>query len=217
MKREIKKNRMKRYFIDACYDIMSTEGMCEVTIRRVADLAGYNSATLYNYFMNLDHLMLYASCKYLKGYLVKLKETTLPEDSYERYLHIWRLFSEEAFLNPAHYHLLFFKFCYTNANDAIRDYFEIYSEELTGLSESLLPMLVEGTLWKRDYENLKQCAVDGYILKEDVLVINDMLVLIFQSMIVQAMQETDVDVDAYVRRIMDYITRILKGHRMDAS
>jgi len=214
MKRDIKKNRIKKYFIDACHQIISTEGVDAVTIRKVADLAGYNSATLYNYFENLDHLLLYASCKYLKGYLLKLKTTELPEDSEERYFLIWRLFSEEAFMNAEFYYTMFFKFYYRNFNDAIKDYFDLYPEELEGLSDSLIPMLVESKLWQRDFENLKVCVEDGYIKEEDVLVINDMLVLIFQAMIIHASESEELDIDAQVEKIMNYVRRIFNAHKI---
>ena len=217
MKREIKKNRIKKYFIDACHQIISEEGSSAVTIRKVADLAGYNSATLYNYFENLDHLMLYASCKYLKGYLVKLKTVDLPEQSYERYFMVWRLFSEEAFINAEFYYTMFFKFYYSNFNDTIRDYFELYPEELEGLSESLVPMMVESQLWKRDYENLKACVTDGYIKEDDVRAINDMLFLIFQSMIIQASEQEGLVIADHVEKIMDYVTRIFNAHRVDKN
>ncbi len=45
------------YFIDATNEIIENEGIESVTIRKVANLAGYNSATIYNYFENLDHLI----------------------------------------------------------------------------------------------------------------------------------------------------------------
>lgn len=42
--------RMIKYFIDATIEIIEKEGYEGVTIRKVADIAGYNSATIYNYF-----------------------------------------------------------------------------------------------------------------------------------------------------------------------
>ncbi len=159
--------------------------------------------------------MLYASCKYLKGYLVKLKTVELPDNSIDRYFMVWKLFSEEAFINAEFYYTMFFKFYYSNFNDAMKDYFELYPEELDGMSDSLLPMLVESKLWKRDYENLKDCVADGYIKEDDVLVINDMLVLIFQSLIIQASQVENIDIKAQVVKMLDYVERIFNAHRMD--
>ncbi len=97
----------------------------------------------------------------------------------------------------------------------MKDYFELYPEELDGMSDSLLPMLVESKLWKRDYENLKDCVADDYIKEDDVLVINDMLVLIFQSLIIQASQVENIDIKAQVVKMLDYVERIFNAHRMD--
>ena len=60
---ELKKKRMLTYFIKSAQDIMTAEGMQGITLRKVADGAGYNNATLYNYFDDLDHVVLYACLK----------------------------------------------------------------------------------------------------------------------------------------------------------
>ena len=72
---ELKKKRMLTYFIKATQDIMSKEGITGVTLRKVADGAGYNIATLYNYFEDLDHVILYASLKYLSLYNKKVENS----------------------------------------------------------------------------------------------------------------------------------------------
>lgn len=56
-KRQLQKKRMMHYFIDAAVQIIDEEGIDGVSIRKVADIAGYNSATLYNYFDDLPHLV----------------------------------------------------------------------------------------------------------------------------------------------------------------
>ena len=49
-KKEIQRQRMMKYFIEAGKQIILEEGVKNVTVRKVADLAGYSYATLYNYF-----------------------------------------------------------------------------------------------------------------------------------------------------------------------
>ena len=63
-KKMIQKSRMVKYFVDATVDIIEKDGYKSVTIRKVADTAGYNSATIYNYFDNLEHLLFFASMHY---------------------------------------------------------------------------------------------------------------------------------------------------------
>ena len=50
----MKRQRVMDYFINATIDIVSESGIDSVTLRSVAEKAGYNSATLYNYFENID-------------------------------------------------------------------------------------------------------------------------------------------------------------------
>ena len=57
-KKQIQKARIIHYFIEAAVKIIDEEGIEGVSIRKVADIAGYNSATLYNYFDDLPHLLL---------------------------------------------------------------------------------------------------------------------------------------------------------------
>lgn len=55
--KEIQMGRMWKYFVDATAEIIEEEGLENVTIRKVADKAGYNSATIYNYFSEVSHLI----------------------------------------------------------------------------------------------------------------------------------------------------------------
>jgi AcrR family transcriptional regulator len=56
-KKDIKKQRIKRYFLEATKEIIINEGVNNVSVRKVADLAGYSYATIYNYFKDLNELL----------------------------------------------------------------------------------------------------------------------------------------------------------------
>lgn len=56
-KKAIHTIRMMGFFIDATAQIIEEEGIENVSIRRVSDLAGYNSSTIYNYFGDLTVLI----------------------------------------------------------------------------------------------------------------------------------------------------------------
>ena len=100
-KKLLQKRRTVRYFIDAVKQIQEEEGLDAVNIRKVADIAGYNSATIYNYFDNLEHLIFFASMEYFREYIeelpLRLKDKT---DSLERYRIIWDCFLMHAFRYP---------------------------------------------------------------------------------------------------------------------
>ena len=48
-KLDIKKRRVMMYFIEATQDLILNEGIENLSIKKIADKAGYNTATIYNY------------------------------------------------------------------------------------------------------------------------------------------------------------------------
>lgn len=56
-KKSRQRERVKRYFIDAAKEIINSSGLAAVSARSVADQAGYSSATIYNYFADLNDLL----------------------------------------------------------------------------------------------------------------------------------------------------------------
>lgn len=212
-KRDIKRLRTMRYFIDAAQGILEEEGLDGLTIRRVADRAGYNSATIYSYFENLEHLAFYASLKYLKSYLVRLSAMTLPHNGLERFTAIWRCFAAEAFQYPDYYYNIFYAPHRFQFNDSIRLYYQIYPEQLENISEDLLPMLMGSNIYERDFESLKRCVDQGYFSADRIPEINDIVVLLFQSYLLRVRSgESDLPLEEHVDRIIRYFTAIIKGY-----
>ncbi len=56
-RKTIRTNRMKAYFIDAAKAIIADQGVEKLSVRNVADQAGFSYATLYNYYKDLDGLL----------------------------------------------------------------------------------------------------------------------------------------------------------------
>ncbi len=48
---------MKEYFIQATKEILKSEGIKSLSVRNIADQAGYSYATLYNYFKDVNDLV----------------------------------------------------------------------------------------------------------------------------------------------------------------
>ena len=55
--KEIQEKRMKEYFIQATKDILKGEGIAGISVRNIADQAGYSYTTLYNYFKDVNDLV----------------------------------------------------------------------------------------------------------------------------------------------------------------
>ena len=56
-KKQIQEQRIKGYFIQATKDLLKGEGLRVVSVRNIADRAGYSYATLYNYFKDVKDLI----------------------------------------------------------------------------------------------------------------------------------------------------------------
>jgi AcrR family transcriptional regulator len=55
--KQIQEQRMKGYFIQATKEILKAEGLKSISVRNIADRAGYSYATLYNYFKDIKDLI----------------------------------------------------------------------------------------------------------------------------------------------------------------
>lgn len=58
-KRELQEQRMRGYFIQATKEILRGEGLKGISVRNIADRAGYSYATLYNYFRDIKDLIFF--------------------------------------------------------------------------------------------------------------------------------------------------------------
>ena len=56
-RKEIQEKRMKGYFIEAAKEILKGEGLKALSVRNIAEKAGYSFATLYNYFRDQKDLL----------------------------------------------------------------------------------------------------------------------------------------------------------------
>lgn len=213
-KKEIQKKRIMSYFIEAANKIIDEEGIEEVTIRKVGDLAGYNSATLYNYFENLDHLIFFACMKYMREYVLSLPENIeTKKDSIEKYLCVWKAFSTHSFRKPKIYYKLFFDRFSNNLNDSIKQYYDIFPEELGKQSTDLLPMLLGQNIYDRNLSILKNYLPKNTLADGEIAEINEMHILIYQGMLMRFLNgQVEYSVDEAVNKILVYAKRALDSY-----
>ena len=55
--KQLQEDRMKGYFIQAAKEIIKSEGIKAISVRNIADRAGYSYTTLYNYFRDINDLV----------------------------------------------------------------------------------------------------------------------------------------------------------------
>lgn len=215
-KKALKKRRMMGYFVEATNKLMEEEGSESLTIRRIADMAGYNSATLYNYFEDMDHLVFFASMRYLKTYVLSLPDYVKnAQNALEKYLSIWECFCCQSFHQPKIYQAIFFDKYSNRFKDAIQEYYLIFPEELGDPSEDLLSMLLKQNILERNISALENCVRQGFFRAKDVEEISEITLLIYQGMLARVIaQPEENSVEETVVKTLKYFKRLLESYKV---
>jgi AcrR family transcriptional regulator len=164
-KKDLKRQRIKMYFLEAAKELIINEGVENVSVRKVADIAGYSYATIYNYFEDLNELLVDTRSLIIKDIAVymhnKMNERLYDLEGIKRLL---KIYVSYYFENPN-----VFKFFYfhqlNNKNDRAEG-----SEEELNFEE----------IWK---ETLKGFVMDGTLLDKDIEVISKILIYAMHGMI----------------------------------
>ncbi|WP_261384235.1 TetR/AcrR family transcriptional regulator [Planococcus sp. CPCC 101016] len=182
-KNMLKKRRMWTYFIDATEELIQTEGFRYVTIRKVAEKAGYNSATIYNYFDELSHLLFFASLKFLRPYIQTVTdEMDKTENPVEKYLIAWKCFSEYSFKIPEIFNAVFLMDLGDHPENMLKRYYELYPSDLVEVPEELLPGLLERSLTERGRFAINFIVQEGLLDEDAAEELNELTNLVWQGM-----------------------------------
>lgn len=181
-RKERQRLRIMSYFIDAAHQVIEEDGVDAVTVRKVADIAGYNSATLYNYFSNLDHLIGYTAIKFLKDYYLVLDDYIKEADDGEmKYLKIWEVFCLHSYDRPKIFKAIFFLTPNDDVKEIFDNYFEIYPSDFGMHTDDLLPMLNAHSIHDRNKESLRPLVTEGVLVGDSVDCLNDMTILLYRG------------------------------------
>ena len=156
----LKKSRMTRYFIDAVITLSDDIPVDAITLRQVAAAAGYNSATLYNYFQNMNQLIAFTLIDRMSRIWIDASKLQGQLDgSLNHYLGQWLAQCRESFQHPQLF-LYFFQ--------RIPDYFAVFPEIREQLSPGLLAQTEETDFARKNQNILLPCVTEGYFLSVDV-------------------------------------------------
>jgi len=180
----IKKQRVTRYFIDAARAIAKEEGVSAITIRSVAERAGYNSATLYNYFENLDQLIAFVCIDSISDMIENSNEVYLSEDDYlNKYLRGWKDFCNFSFRDPAIYEYIYASEKSEQVLGSYDAYLEIFPEKRNKLDEIVVETYLKNTFYAQEIFSAELCVKEGIFRQEDVESIAMLGVLLYQSLL----------------------------------
>lgn len=208
-KKEIQRRRIMTYFINAASEIIEKEGIEKITIRKVADKAGYNSATLYNYFENLDHLIFLAAMRYIRDYALALPEYLKDTDNaLDIFIKVWECFCHFSFKNPKIYYAIFFADLNNALEDYVLEYYKLFPEDLGHQRKNISTMLLKHNIYERGMTTVNRCIDEGFIREEDAEDLNEMATLLYKGMLVKVI-ENKIDYNKAMEKTMKYINLVV--------
>ncbi len=159
-KKTARKQKVREIFIEAACDILESEGVKGFTIRKVADAAQYNSATIYNYFNDVNELIWHAVIqlmnKYSSNYLNKLEEE---KDALEEYLKVWETFCVFCLEHPHISRILLY-------------------ENPAGTEDTTRLMIKDTPAYKLEKKAMQKCIDEKLIPPDKAIFISDIFIFI---------------------------------------
>ncbi len=190
--KEIQRQRMMNYFIEAAKEIIQEEGVTGITVRKVGDRAGYSYATIYNYFSDIKGLLGYCIVEFLADcfkYVARFKDDIL--NPLEQFII---------------YSVSYFKYMAQNPN-----IFQlVFLEDMENLLD-LQEQNMEPDINRFMYEEIKKCADQGYIEHNQVKIIHDLignyihgkLLFLLKGRGLESINEITTSMDEQIRFIMN--------------
>ncbi|MBN1150043.1 TetR/AcrR family transcriptional regulator [candidate division WOR-3 bacterium] len=121
-KREIRKKRTLGYFVDAACQVIEKEGIQYLSVRKVADIAGYHYATLYSYFKDIHELKYYVALKFMDDifeYIARFTKDVVFETPLDRFQQIRKAIAYYAFEHKDAFRLINFTYFGKNTPNVI--------------------------------------------------------------------------------------------------
>lgn len=183
-RKEIQTARMWRYFLDATSELIKEKELHQITIREIADRAGYTSSTVYNYFRDLSHLKFFAVMRFTKSYIQDLPTyMEKGNNTIDKWLFAWECFCKHSFELPQIYSLLYIENLGTIPEELMQNYYQVYSNELIDLSDEVQSILHHHNIATRSSMYIQTAVDERFIEKDDIEYIADTTMLIWTGML----------------------------------
>lgn len=202
-------------YIHAAWDIIKADGMAGLTLRKVSAKAGYNSATLYHYFHDLDELATYAALRFLRDWERELTRCVQESGDPAALIYsIWENLCQMAFQRPRILHTLFFGKYSDKLAEIMARYVTLLPEEDGSLAETAVMSRVfaQGSLLRRNMTLLLPLADGGALAPGKLDLCNEIIVFCFKNLLEEKIRQGDaLDSGGLTERQLGYIRVALGG------
>ena len=196
-KKMIQEQRKRSYFIESAKQIIKGEGVENLTVKKVADLAGFAPGTLYNYCADLNTLLAYCAVDFwleCKEHVLLVVENT--EKNKGRIINACRAYMNYFFQNPNVFKLMF-----------IKEFLDIPAEIKEKVHTPEVVLLL--------YGYFKESAESGLIPRENLNKIENIIanyihgILLFQIMgrAKETREEIELQLEEHINFLFDSLAK----------
>lgn len=178
-----------RAFIIAAKQLLKEEPFEEISIRKIADLAGMHNSTIYLYFPDAERLITMASINEFSEYSQQLSELgRSSEDVYDIFFKVWYYSCICSFSKADIFYNFFFGKYSDDLTSIMKEYYELFPEEVKEHSDYLESMFFGKNITERCLQLMKPLVtLPGVKIKEDnISLINDVVVYSFRGFLYKA-------------------------------
>lgn len=200
-------------FIEATEALIDEYGIDKVSIRKIAEKAGFHNSTIYLYFKDVNELILLASMKHFTEYSNALARLSSKKwDATENFYFVWRFFVESMLKDPKIYYNFFFGKHGQDFGRLFQKYYELFPDEADQLSPELQDMYYGKNIQERCMKILLTIAdKDNRITPDNINMINEIIVASVKYILEQKCQNPDLDSDILTRDLMNMIEYIISN------
>ncbi len=160
-KKTIQEKRKRGYFIEAAKKIIREEGTQKLTVKKVADRAGFAPGTLYNYFSDLNALYGYCVADFWKECEEEvINNISKEENSVEKIIKACKAYVSYFFDNPNVFKLIFLE-DFKNVPEEIKK--GVYDPEVVKLLGKYLKEASQSESIKSQNEEQVESIIANYL------------------------------------------------------
>ncbi|WP_243155608.1 TetR/AcrR family transcriptional regulator [Dorea formicigenerans] len=212
------KGLTRKDYIEKVCKIIERDGDEDLSIRRIAKELGCSSAALYRYFNSKSELMYYVSLNTLEDYIIRLnKAEETWTGVWDIYVGVWYCYSQEAFRHPKDYNRLFFEHTNEYLGGAIKEFYQMFPDNIGESNQFFAEMLGTADFWGRDYEMCKKCVKAGVLTPENGKVLNRMACTLYKGYLKGVLDDgiNEEEIEGRVHLFIDDLDIIVKALAVD--
>lgn len=174
----------KNELIIKTYELLKTTSPADIKIRTIAAECHCTTTVIYKHFDDLDHLILFASVKFLENYIIDLQNIVNEKsDPLEMLVAMWKHFAKYAFQTIDIFELLFWGKYKERLGDTIFEYYQIFPDEMKKLDGLFTSVFFNNEIKARNYMIVHRAAVAGYFSYDDAEMLSDLQVHLFYGLL----------------------------------